>query len=134
LDYPAKLNGVGTKQIALDMKITRRRVQQIWKSYEEEKQEPAIGKNMGRPRKLFDEREAQVVGEAYERYRFGARMLEVVVRKVFKIRISHNRIHMYLKAADLAHEDPKKKGRRKWVRYEREHSLSAGHIDWHESG
>ena len=36
-------------------------------------------------------------------------MLEVVVRKVFKIRISHNRIHMYLKAADLAHEDPKKK-------------------------
>ena len=69
-----------------------------------------------------------------ELYRFGARMLEVVVRKVFKIRISHNRIHMYLKAADLAHEDPKKKKRRKWVRYERKHSLSAGHIDWHESG
>jgi putative transposase len=129
-----KLKGVGTKQIALDMKITRRRVQQIWKSYEEEKQELAIGKNMGRPRKPFDEREAQVVGEAYKRYRFGARMLEVVVRKVFKIRISHNRIHMYLKAADLAHEDPRKRGRRKWVRYEREHSLSAGHIDWHESG
>ena len=41
---------------------------------------------------------------------------------------------MYLKAGGLAHEDPKKKGRRKWFRYEREHSLSAGHIDWHESG
>ena len=39
---------------------------------------------------------------------------------------------MYLKAADLAHEDAKKKKRRKWVRYERKHSLSAGHIDWHE--
>ena len=61
-------------------------------------------------------------------------MLEVVARKVFKIRISHNRIHMYLKAAGLAHEDPKKKNQRKWVRYERDHSLSAGHIDWHESG
>ena len=89
---------------------------------------------MGRPRKPFDEREAQVVGEAFERYRFGARMLEVVVRKVFKTCISHNRIHMYLKAADLAHEDPKKNERREWVRYERKHSLSAGHIDWHESG
>jgi len=89
---------------------------------------------MGRPRKPFDEKEAQVVGEAFTLYRFGARMLEVAVRKVFKIRISHNRIHMYLKAAGLAHEDPKKKKRRKWVRYEREHSLSAGHIDWHESG
>ena len=94
----------------------------------------AIGKNMGRPRKPFDVREAEVIGEAYQLYRFGARMLEVAVRKVFKTRISHNRIHMYLKAADLAHEDAKKKKRRKWVRYERKHSLSTGHIDWHESG
>jgi len=129
-----KQKGVTTKQIALDMKISRRRVQQIWKSYAESKQEPVIGENMGRPRKPFDEREAQVVGEGYRLYRFGARMLEVAVRKVFKIRISHNRIHMYLKAADLAHENPKKQKRRKWVRYERKHSLSAGHIDWHESG
>jgi putative transposase len=100
----------------------------------ESKQEPAIGENMGRPRKLFDEREAEIVGEAITRYRFGVRMLEVVVRKVFKIRISHNRIHIYLKAEGQAHEDSKKEKRHKWVRYEREHSLSAVHIDWHESG
>ena len=61
------------------------------------------------PRKLFDELEAQVVGEAYALYRFGARMLEVVVRKAFKVRISHNRIHMYLKAAGQANEDQKKR-------------------------
>jgi len=126
--------GVPTKQIALDMKISQRRVQQVLKSYREQMQEPTVGENMGRPRKPFEEREAQVISEAFELYRFGARMLEVVVKKVFKIRISHNRIHMYLKAADLAHEDPNKKERRKWVRYERTHSLSAGHIDWHESG
>ncbi|MCX6672469.1 MAG: IS481 family transposase, partial [Methanothrix sp.] len=28
-----KQKGVSTKQIALDMKISRRRVQQIWKDY-----------------------------------------------------------------------------------------------------
>jgi putative transposase len=95
-----KQKGLATKQIAHDMKISRRRVQQILKSYAEGKQEPAIGENMGRPRKPFDEKEAQVVGEAYTLYRFMARMLEVAVRKVFKIRISHNRIHMYLKAAE----------------------------------
>jgi len=39
---------------------------------------------------------------------------------------------MYLKASGLAQDDPNKKKRRKWVRYERKHSLSAGHIDWHE--
>jgi hypothetical protein len=32
LDYLAKAEGVTTKQIALDMKISRRRIQQIWKS------------------------------------------------------------------------------------------------------
>ena len=35
---------------------------------------------MGRPRKPFDEKEAQVVGEPFTPYRFGARMLEVAVR------------------------------------------------------
>jgi putative transposase len=54
-------------------------------------------------------------------------------RKIHWI-IRHNRIHMYLMAADLAHEDSKKKKRSKWIRYEPKHSLSAGHIDWHESG
>jgi len=59
-------------------------------------------------------------------------MLEVVIRKQYNIRISHNRIHMYLKYQGLAQDDEKKQKRRKWVRYERKHSLSAGHIDWHE--
>jgi hypothetical protein len=63
LDYPAKAEGGDNKQIALDMKISRRRVQQIWKCYMESKQEPAIDENMGRPRKPFDEREAEVIGE-----------------------------------------------------------------------
>jgi len=129
-----KQKGVQTKQIALDMKISRRRVQQIWKSFKEHNQEPQIGQNMGRPRKPLDDQEAQVIVEAYSLHRFGARLLEMVIRKVFKKCISHNRIHMYLKVADLAHGDPKKQKRRKWVRYERKHSMSAGHIDWHESG
>ena len=68
----------------MDMKISRRRVQQAWKIYEGRKQEPIIGENMGRPRKPFDEQEAEVVSEAYKRYRFGARMLEVVVRKCLR--------------------------------------------------
>jgi transposase InsO family protein len=39
---------------------------------------------------------------------------------------------MYMKAQGLARENLKKQKRRKWVRYEREYSMSAGHIDWHE--
>ncbi len=51
---------------------------------------------------------------------------------VYKVCISHNRIHMYLLAADLANKELNKQKRHKWVRYERKHSMSAGHIDWHE--
>jgi transposase InsO family protein len=39
---------------------------------------------------------------------------------------------MYLKEQGLAQEDKNKQKRRKWVRYQREHSLAAGHTDWHE--
>jgi hypothetical protein len=56
-----KQKGVPTKQIALDMKISRRRVQQLWKSYVDAGREPAIGENMDRPKKLFDKREAQIM-------------------------------------------------------------------------
>ena len=45
----------------------------------------------------------------------------------------HNRIHKFLVEAGLAKEEPKEKRRRKpYVRYEREHSMSAAHIDWFE--
>ncbi|VVB63785.1 Uncharacterised protein [uncultured archaeon] len=96
-----KKKGVPTKEIAQAMKITSRRVQQVWRAYPKTGREPVLGENI--------------------HYRFGARMLEVVIRKRYKVRISHNRIHMYLKAMDLAHENEKKQSRRKWVRYERKH-------------
>jgi hypothetical protein len=57
------------------------------------REEPIIGQSIGRPSKPCVKREAEIVRDAYARYRFGARMLEVVIRKRHKIRISHNRIH-----------------------------------------
>lgn len=125
-------NQVATKEIAWDIKVSQRRVQQIIKQYKETGQEPILGEKIGRPPKPYDESEAEMVRELHTRYRFGARMLEPVIRKQYKIFISHNRIHMYLKEQGLAQDDETKQKRRKWVRYERKHSLSAGHIDWHE--
>ena len=114
------------------MKVSRRRIEQIWKYFQENRREPIIGDGVGRPRKSYDETEASIVKDAYQQFRFGARMLEVVIKKVYKTKIPHNRIHMYLLSQGLSVQDPKKQKRRKWVRYEREHSMSAGHIDWLE--
>jgi putative transposase len=123
---------VTTREISRVMLVSQRRVQQVLKDYHETGREPVYGKNLGRPRKPYDYLESQIVKTAHNRYRFGARMLEYVIRKRYKIRISHNRIHMYLKRQGLARDDRNKQRRRKWVRYERNHSMSAGHIDWHE--
>jgi putative transposase len=124
--------GVATTEIARDIKVSQRRVQQVMKEYNDTGREPVYGERIGCPSKSYDEREAQVVNAAYERYRFGARMLEHMIRKQYMVCISHNCIHMCMKARGLARESVKRQRRRKWVRYEREHSMSAGHIDWHE--
>jgi hypothetical protein len=41
-----------TKEISRDMKVSRRRVQQIWKYFKETGKEPILGKNIGRPSTL----------------------------------------------------------------------------------
>jgi putative transposase len=89
---------------------------------------------MGRPKKPITTEEAAVIDEAYQRFRYGARMLETLIRGAYELNISHNRIHSYLMDRGLAHAEKSKRKQRKWVRYERKHSLSAGHIDWHQDG
>ncbi len=46
------------------MKVSRRRVQQIWKCFEETGKEPIIDQNIGRPRKPYVKREAEIVRDA----------------------------------------------------------------------
>lgn len=107
---------------------------QIWREYNTTGILPINGQNVRRPKKPLYSDEEAIVKEAYEKYRFGARMLESIIRKEWHMIISHNRIHKYLLKLGYASENERKKKRRRWVRYEREHSLSAGHIDWHEKG
>ena len=60
--------------------------------------------------------------------------LEKVTQYETKVRIPHNTIHKIMLEYGLASEQESKQKRRKpWVRYEREHSLSAVHMDWHIS-
>ena len=118
--------------IAKIQHITRRRVDQLWKQYRETGVIPVIGVAMGRPKKPVAVEESTVIEEAYQRFRYGARMLENLIEQVYSVIISHNRIHRYLMDRGLAKDEASKRKQRKWVRYERAHSMSAGHIDWHE--
>ncbi|HEC87622.1 MAG TPA: transposase [Thermoplasmatales archaeon] len=94
---------------------------------------PVIGENIGRPKKEVTEEERRIVLEAKEKYKLGARRLEPIIERDYGIHIPHNRIHRILLELGLAEENPRKKKRRKWIRYERRYSLSAAHMDWHEN-
>jgi len=118
--------------IAKIQHITRKRVDQIWKLYRDTGTILIIGQKMGQPKKAITAEELVAIDEAYKRFRFGARMLEIIIRKVYELNISHNRIHKYLMDRGLARAERSKRKQREWVRYERDHSMSAGHINWYE--
>ena len=46
-----KKKGKSCETISINMKISKRRVEQVWKYYSETGKEPIIGKNLGRPEK-----------------------------------------------------------------------------------
>ncbi len=62
--------------------------------------------------------------------RSGARILEDVIESQTGVHIPHNTLHMVLIEHGFASEEPKKKNRRKWIRYEREHTNSMWHTDY----
>jgi len=112
--------------------ISVRRVYQVKSMYEITGEVPEIGKKVGRPRKMIEPREIDIVKEVYEKYRVSADTLERLIDRDYKKHIPHNKIHNILIQLGYA----KKKGKRdirkkKWKRYERRHSLTAVHIDWH---
>ena len=113
-------------------KVSVRRVYQVKEAFDATGEIPDIGKLAGRPRKAFEEWEITTVKKAFEKYRVSADTLERIIDRDTKRHIGHNRIHQILVylgyAKKKTYSDKRKKN---WIRYERRHSLTAVHIDWH---
>ena len=89
---------------------------------------------MGRPTKTIPQQWKEIVDTEWEKQRVNALYLERAITVEKKLRIPHNTIHRIMLERGYATEQESKKKRRKpWIRYERAHSLSAVHMDWHES-
>ena len=112
--------------------VSVRRIYQVKGAFDKTGEIPQVGKYAGRPRKIFEEWEIKQIKEAYEKYRVSADTLERLIDRDYQKHIGHNRIHqilIYLGYAKIKRfKDIRKK---KWKRYERRHSLTAVHIDWH---
>ncbi len=130
-----KNDGWTTYQARKIARISIRRVNQVWNQYNASGVLPKIGKKMGRPSIKASQEEIDLVQKAYKEYRVSATTLERIIERDYRKHIPHNRIHAILVTLGLAKKLLKKVLRKKdWIRYERKHSLTAVHIDWHYYG
>lgn len=120
-------------QIAKQQEITPRHVRRLYKRYrglERHRLNRTIClKLCGRKSKPFTNHEINSILEVKKEYGFGATILEQILAEK-GVKIPHNRIHRILLHYNLANDEPKKKKRRKYIRYERKHSNSLWHTDW----
>lgn len=125
-----KLGGRGTGEIALIQRVSRRRVEQLWQAYRLAGVLPAL-KKAGRPRNAtISLRDAALILETYDRLKVNALTLERALKHSHGVNLPHNSVHVILKENGRALPQQNKQRRRKWVRYEREHSMSLWHMDW----
>jgi putative transposase len=112
--------------------VTEQRVNQIIKIYRETGIAPVL-RRPGRPPRHITKNERKIVKEAYATFRTSACFLEPIIKKTYDLHLPHNLIHKILLEEGLANKGetfmPRKKN---WIRYERRHSLTAVHLDWHK--
>ena len=121
------------RDLAKMLDITTRRFRQLYTSYKSTALIPVIGQFLGRPKIQLNPNYKPLIIEKYGKYQLNALYLESVIFAENNIRIPHNTIHTVLKQEGFAKAEPNKQKRRKaYIRYERKHSLSAVHLDWHE--
>jgi putative transposase len=125
--------GNPSSSIAAVQRVSQRRVQQLYKQYKDTGEIPVL-QNCGRKKQELTANEESIILDVHEEYKVNALALERVIDRYYEVHIPHNRIHQVLKTNNKAKNEPNKQKQRKWIRYERKHSLSLVHVDWHEHG
>src|SRR3989338_8924050 len=75
--------------------------------------------------------EGKTVEEVYAKYRICASRLVKRIKRDYNLHIPVYTIHKIMLEKGLAkHKEVKDLRKKKWVRYERKHSLTAVHMDW----
>lgn len=128
-----KIKNRSTPRIAAEMKVSKSTVKRVWGHYLKTRELLPI-KKFGRPKKDLDPAIEDLIIQIHKEQNLGARRLEKVIEFKYGVHVPHNAIHRVLLKHRLALQNPSKKKRRKpWIRYERKHSLTAVHLDWHDS-
>ena len=116
-------------EIAQIQGISRVRVWQLYKQYLSKGEIPKL-KKPGRKKTEILAEEREFILEIHERHKVGPTALEKKIEREYGIHIPHNRIYRILLEEGKIMANPKKRKRRKYVRFERKHSMSLWQGDW----
>jgi putative transposase len=111
--------------------VTERRVQQLIKMHRDTGEIPRLNPKR-RPKTCLSVEQKEAIEMAWEETRLGARLLFYELRRRGHY-VPHNKIHQYLRETGRSVPNPRKQQKRKRCRYEREHSGSLVHGDWHRT-
>ncbi len=126
-----KNKGISSYQARKEAGVSERRVNQIWQEYVAIQIIPEL-KKPGRLQKQIEPEETKLVKAVFTKYGASAIILERLIMRDHNRHISHNRIHKILLQEGLATKREYMPRKKNWIRYERKHSLTAVHIDWHQ--
>jgi len=124
-------SGVKSRDVASVQNVSVRRVEQLYAQYKRDGCIPSLRK-AGRHRVEVTESERLAVRDAVKKFGVGACYLEGVLKRFYGIGMHHMRIYQVLREEGLLASRARRYVRRKWIRYEREHSDSLWHTDWYE--
>ena len=116
--------GLSKYSIAKQQKITPQHAGYVYKKYKGIDKPKLLPS--GRKTKEISEEEKKIVENTFKEYCVCAVTMEAILDER-GVHIPHNRIHTTLKEKQLAKNELKKQERRKWVRYERRHSMTQSH-------
>jgi len=131
--FKKKEKGIKNEELAYHCGVKVRRFQQLHKEYKMTGKIPQLNTNR-RPRTYLTDEQKELIDKSFKES--GLRnsvALKLYVKKYYNIILPNNKIHNYLLKKGVSKEDKEKQKQRKYCRYQRDHSFSLGHLDWHES-
>ena len=120
--------GTSSSSVAVQIGVTPRHVRRLWAEFCATGS-PHIPRMPGRPATQPSPDEVQLVLDEHRREDVGVLRTAMNLRKDYDI--SYAKVYQVMKENGLVVPSTAKSCRRKWIRYERKHSNSMWHTDWH---
>lgn len=133
LKWALKQKDKKNDELAYICGVKVRRFQYLKAEYKKTGKVPKLNPNR-RPSTELTLEQKELINKAQKESQLtGAVSLRLYIKKYYDKTIPNNKLHLYLLKNKISQPDPKKQKQRKYCRYERKHSFSLGHTDYHTS-